>query len=75
MSLQSAQRAFDNGIATLIAKDGERVVGFADFGRYWVDDLQDAGEVYAIYIMSGRFAFTSAVGLSSMVRKKRLSLG
>ena len=48
MSLQSAQRAFDNGITTLIAKDRERVVGFADFGRYWLDDLHDAGEVYAI---------------------------
>ena len=51
MSLQSAQRAFDNGITTLIAKDRERVVGFADFGRYWLDDLHDAGEVYAIYIL------------------------
>ena len=51
MSLQSAQRAFDNGITTLIAKDRERVVGFADFGRYWLDDLYDAGEIYAIYIL------------------------
>ena len=51
MSLQSAQRAFDNGITTLIAKDRERVVGFADFGRYWLDDLHDAGEVYAIYVL------------------------
>ena len=51
MSLQSAQRAFDNGITTLIAKDRECVVGFADFGRYWLDDLQDAGEIYAIYVL------------------------
>ena len=51
MSLQSAQRAFDNGITTLIAKDRERVVGFADFGRYRLDDLRDAGEIYAIYIL------------------------
>ena len=51
MSLQSAQRAFDNDITTLIAKDRERVVGFADFGRYWLDDLHDAGEVYAIYVL------------------------
>ena len=51
MSLQSAQRAFDNGITTLIARDRERVVGFADFGRYRLDDLRDAGEIYAIYIL------------------------
>ncbi len=51
MSLQSAQRAFDNGITTLIAKDRECVVGFADFGRYWLDDLRDAGEIYAIYVL------------------------
>ena len=51
MSLQSAQRAFDNGITTLIAKDRERVVGFTDFGSYWLDDLHDAGEIYAIYIL------------------------
>lgn len=51
MSLQSAQWAFDNGITTLIARDRERVVGFADFGRYRLDDLLDAGEIYAIYIL------------------------
>ena len=51
MSLQSAQWAFDNGITTLIARDRERVVGFADFGRYRLDDLRDAGEIYAIYIL------------------------
>ena len=27
------------------------MVGFADFGRYWLDDLHDAGEVYAIYVL------------------------
>ena len=51
MSLQSAQRAFDNGIATLIAKVGNRVIGFADYGNYWGDDLQETGEVYAIYVL------------------------
>ena len=51
MSLQSAQWAFDNGIATSIAKDGERVVGFVDFGHYRLDGLHDAGEVYAIYVL------------------------
>ena len=27
------------------------MVGFADFGRYRLDDLRDAGEIYAIYIL------------------------
>ena len=56
MSLQSAQWAFDNGIATSIAKDGERVVGFVDFGHYRLDGLHDAGEVYAIYVLKEYYA-------------------
>lgn len=37
---------------TLVAKDGERVVGFACYGPCRNDDLPDAGEVSAIYILS-----------------------
>ena len=48
---QRALKAFRNGYKTLIAKDGNRVVGFADYGSYRGDDLTDAGEVYAIYIL------------------------
>ena len=36
----------------LVAKDGERVVGFAGYGKCRNDDLPDAGEVFAIYILS-----------------------
>lgn len=35
----------------LVAKDGERVVGFAGYGAYRDDTLPGAGEVYAIYIL------------------------
>jgi len=37
---------------TLVAKDGERVVGFACYGPYRDGELPDAGEVYAIYVLA-----------------------
>ncbi|MBQ8512409.1 MAG: GNAT family N-acetyltransferase [Clostridia bacterium] len=43
-----ARRWRDN---ILVAKDGERVVGFAGFGAYRDDTLPDSGEVYAIYLL------------------------
>ena len=47
-----ALRAFENGFySTLVARDGERVIGFASYGPYRGDDLEDAGEVFAIYTL------------------------
>ena len=37
---------------TLIAKDQEKVVGFAVYGSSRDEDLMDAGEVIAIYVLS-----------------------
>ena len=37
---------------TLIAKDKEKVVGFAVYGPSRDEDLADAGEVVAIYVLS-----------------------
>ena len=51
MSERYAQRAFENGYPSLIAKDGEKVIGFADYGAYRGSDPANAGEVYAIYIL------------------------
>ena len=51
MSRQRAQRAFDGGISTFAAKDEARVIGFADYGPYRWDDLPDAGEIYAVYVL------------------------
>ena len=48
---ERALKAFQNGYKTLIAKDENRVIGFADYGPYRGDDLTEAGEVYAIYIL------------------------
>ena len=37
---------------TLVAKDGEKVVGFAVYGPSRDEDMPDAGEVDAIYVLS-----------------------
>ena len=44
-----AYRRTDN---IIIAKDGEKVVGFAGYGRYRSDALSDAGEVFALYVLA-----------------------
>lgn len=36
----------------LVAKDGERVVGFVGYGDCRNDDMKDAGEVFAIYVLA-----------------------
>ena len=44
-----------NGILTdnvIIAKDGDSVIGFVGFGKYRNDEPENAGEVFAIYILS-----------------------
>ncbi len=40
---------------TLIAKDREKVVGFAVYGPSRDEDLTDAGEVIAIYVLSAYY--------------------
>ena len=36
----------------LIAKEGERVIGFCSYGKCRDDDLPDAGEITAIYVLA-----------------------
>lgn len=36
----------------IVAKDGARVVGFAGYGKYRNDELQNTGEVFAIYVLT-----------------------
>jgi len=54
-SEERALRAFNAGVHTLLAKDGDEVVGFADYGPYRGDDLANAGEVYALYVLSSHY--------------------
>ena len=37
---------------TLIAKDGEKVIGFAAYGSCQDGDLRDAGEITALYLLA-----------------------
>lgn len=46
---ENAYRWPDN---IIIAKDGESVIGFVGYGKYHNDELDNAGEVFAIYILS-----------------------
>ncbi len=46
---EMALNAMDN---TIIAKDGERVIGFVQFGKYNNEDLEDAGEIIALYVLA-----------------------
>ena len=41
---------------TLVAVDGDRVVGFAAYGKARDEDLENAGEVSAIYILADYYS-------------------
>lgn len=45
------EKAFDHPENTLVAKDGDKVVGFVCYGESRDGDLPDAGEVYALYVL------------------------
>ncbi len=36
----------------LVAKDGEKVIGFVGYGKYRDDSLADCGEVFSIYVLA-----------------------
>lgn len=69
LSRQRAQRAFENGVSTLVAIDGDRVAGFVDYGGYRWEDLKDTGEIYAIYVLKEYYGR----GLGSALMKRALS--
>ena len=76
MSEQRARKAFETGVLTLVAKDGDRVVGFVDYGPYRGEYLKDTGEVYAIYVLKefygkgvGYALMTKALGALSEFRQ------
>lgn len=35
----------------IVAKDGNQVIGFLGYGKYRDDELENAGEIYAIYLL------------------------
>lgn len=64
-----ALKAFEAGFATLLAKDGDRVVGFADYGPCRDEDLPDTGEVYAIYLLEPYYH----QGIGTMLMREALA--
>lgn len=54
-SEERALNAFRAGVSTLLAKDGDEVIGFADYGPCRDEDMQEAGEVYAIYLLGAYY--------------------
>ena len=53
LTLESCEKtAFRWRDNILVAKDRDRVIGFAAYGRYRTDELKDAGEIYALYILA-----------------------
>ena len=48
----NAYRMLDN---IAIAKDGDAVVGFVSYGKYRKQDLENTGEVFAIYVLAAYY--------------------
>ena len=55
-----AYRWLDN---IIVAKDGDRVVGFVGYGKYRNDELKNTGEIYAIYILAEYYGQGVGYGL------------
>lgn len=52
MKLEKVEEiAFKFRDGVYVAKDGEKVVGFVSYGEYRGEDLENAGEIYAIYLL------------------------
>ena len=49
---QCEKTALSNKDSTIIAKDGKCVIGFVQYGKYNYDDLEDAGEITALYVLA-----------------------
>ena len=50
--LEMAINTKDN---TIIAKEGDRVVGFVQYGKYDYEDLENAGEIIALYVLANYY--------------------
>ena len=57
------ERAFKWRNNMLIAKDGDKVIGFAGYGKSRYDDLENAGEVHSLYILQEYYGKRIGYGL------------
>ncbi len=51
--VEKAQKYPDN---TIVAKDGDKVIGFVCYGAYRDDTLSEHGEIYAIYVLADYYS-------------------
>lgn len=49
---KSEEMALSTKNSTIIAKDGECVVGFVQYGKYNYGDLENTGEIIALYVLA-----------------------
>ena len=69
MTLEKCQKIAHSGIDNnWIAKDGDDVVGFITFGNCRDEDLADAGEIFAIYVLEKYYGS----GLGYLLMEKAL---
>lgn len=61
------ERAFKWRDNMLVAKDGDRVIGFAGYGKSRYGDLENAGEVHALYVLQEYYGKKIGYGLMNEV--------
>ena len=57
------ERAFKWRDNMLVAKDGDKVIGFAGYGKSRFDDLGNAGEIHSLYILQEYYGKKIGYGL------------
>ena len=57
------ERAFRWKDNMLVAKDGDRVIGFAGYGKSRYDNLGNAGEIHSLYILQEYYGKKVGYGL------------
>lgn len=64
------ERAFKWRDNMLIAKDGDKVIGFAGYGKSRYDDLGNAGEVHSLYILQEYYGKRIGYGLMNAAAER-----
>ena len=57
------ERAFKWRDNMLVAKDGDKVIGFAGYGKSRFDDLGNAGEIHSLYVLREYYGKKIGYGL------------
>ncbi len=55
---------------TLVAKDGDKVIGFVGYNKYRDDSLGDCGEIHSIYVLADYYGQKVGYGLMNAAFEK-----